>query len=174
MNIMDESGADSLPLEIAGSIALLAIVLGLISYGLSAAMPAVNTAAADHEMLLLSGACSSLLVSGPRDLTDQGAFPSAIKTVDVVLPPGTEYVSMGEDPGSSSSHEGTVYYGVHGNKKAIVVNPHVKIRARDWYPDPSSHGHSTIYGSGKYRITIEAAYDPVTGERYLLTCFTGC
>ena len=82
-----------------------------------------------------------------------------MRTVQLDLPEGTEYLSFGYDPDSRSGNRGTIYYKVSGSKKAIVVDGSATFRAAD--------GSNALLRPGRYHISIEYTCDAV-GRRYLL------
>ena len=79
-------------------------------------------------------------------------------------------MAFGADPESCNTNEGTVYYQVHGNKKAIVVDPMVKFREADVKGNiiTPSDRHRVISGGGTYQLTLEYEYDRAFGEKYIV------
>jgi hypothetical protein len=167
---MDDRGVDSLPLALASSLIILAAIVALAAMGLREAGPAVGTAAVDGQVMELSNGCRALLAGSPRDLLDPSSPPGASVAITLRLPQDTRYVAFGADPGSGEADEGTVYYEVHGDKKAVVVDRGVKLRegikkGGTVVPSP---GHLVIEGGDKYELTIEYEYDRGFDERYLV------
>lgn len=168
--IRDALGADSLPVALAGSLILIGIIVGIASFGMRNAIPVISASSADRQVSLMANGCRELMEGAARDLNDPGAPVGAIRTFTLNLPDDTEYVAFGVDPGAGVSSEGTIFYKVHGSKKAIVVDPGIRFREgikRAGRNVPSTE-HKVINGGGIYEITIEYAYDPGTGQRYLL------
>jgi hypothetical protein len=168
--MMDERGVDSLPAALASSLIILAIIVALAALGLREAGPTVSTAVVDGQISELSNGCRALLAGSPRDLLDPASPPGASATLTLSLPRDTRYLAFGVDPGSGGADEGTVYYEVHGNKKAVVVDRGVKFRegikkGGTVVPSP---GHWVIEGGGEYELTIEYEYDRGFDERYLV------
>ncbi len=168
--MMDEHGVDSLPMALASSLIILAAIVALAALGLREAGPAVCTAATDGRILELSNDCRSLLAGSPRDLLDPASPPGASMKITLSLPRDTRYVAFGADPGSDESDEGTIYYEVHGNKKAVVIDRGVKFRegVKKGGTVVPSLGHRVIEGGGKYELTLEYEYDRGFAERYLV------
>jgi len=163
--MMDERGVDSLPVALASSLIILAIIIGLAAHGIRQAEPAVSMASVDGQVSVLSNDCRALLACSPRDLLDPASPPGAAKMITLSLPPDTRYVAFGTE-----TNEGTIYYDVHGNKKAVVVDGRVKFREgvkKGGIVVPSQK-HRVIEGGGKYELTIEYEYDRGFDERYLV------
>lgn len=167
---MDDRGVDSLPVALATSALLLALVLGFTAIGLKNAQPMVSSASVDDQVSKMANGCRAMLASAPRNLLDPASPPGATRSFDLVLPQDTEYVGLGDDPEAEVSDEGTIYYKVHGSKKAIVVDKNIKFRDGEKRGSEAmpSDGHTVIYGGGKMEITLEYAYDPAFDERYIL------
>jgi hypothetical protein len=166
--MMDERGVDSLPVALASSLIVLAIIVGLAAMGLQNARPMVSTSTVDGQILRLSDDCNAMLAGSPRDILDPASPPGSMKSFTLSLPPDTEYVAFGFDPGSPDASEGTIYYKVHGNKKAVVVDPLVRLRAAKGPGAMPAEGHKTIYGGGRYELTLEYEYDRAFNEKYIV------
>jgi hypothetical protein len=167
---MDDNGVDSLPVALVASALLLALVLGFAAMGLKNAQPMVSTASVDDQVSKMANGCREMIASAPRDLHDPASPPGATRQFELTLPQDTEYVGLGYDPEAEVSDEGTIYYKVHGSKKAIVVDKNVKFRqcgksGIDVFP---TDGHMVIYGGGRRDIILEYARDSAFDERYIL------
>lgn len=158
--IGDESGADSLPVDLAGCIIIAAITAGLALYGIHTAMPLVDESIVDGQVHDAAKDCRSLLACSARDILDPCSPPGTSMTITFALPEDTEYVAFGADPDSDSPHRGTIYYKVHGTKKAVIVD--------EWAEFRGSGMPATITGGGKYEVCIELAFDPVTNKKLLV------
>ncbi len=176
--ILDERGADSLPMGIVTCVIVSAIILGLAAYGLSYAFPVIDSALADSQIAKADGQLKDLLLCSPRSLLDAGSRQGTTKTISFSLPMDTQYVAFGFDPEGNVSSEGTIYYKIHGSKKALVVDTDVKFRkgeanALGWIMPSDHHAkpsddHLTITG-GKRDIVFEYTYNPATGQKYILS-----
>ncbi len=168
--MIDERGVDSLPVALASSLIVLAIIMGLAAMGIRQAGPLVSTASMDGQVSMLADDCRGLIAGSPRDLLDPASPPGSHRTAVLSLPPDLGYLAFGTDPGSDEADEGTIYYEVHGNKKAVVVDPGVKLREGIKKGDvyAPSRRHMVIEGGGKYELTVEYEYDRGLGERYLI------
>jgi hypothetical protein len=156
----DDSAVDSLPVALAGTVILLAVIVALTAYGIKNATPSVEMASVDSQVNAMVNDCRFLLSLAPRPLDDPGAPPGATHIERLDLPEGLEYLSFGFDPeAEDGSHEGTLYYKVGGSKKALVVDERARFRAAD--------GSHTLLRSGRCNICIEYARDAL-GHRYLL------
>lgn len=155
----DDSAVDSLPVALAGTVILLAVIVALMASGIRNATPSVETANVDRQAQAVANDCRFLLSLAPRYLDDPGSPPGAMRAVKLDLPEGTEYVSFGHDPDSRGGSGGTIYYKVSGSKKAIVVDEMARFRSAD--------GSPVILRSGSYDICIEFAVDAL-GRKYLL------
>jgi hypothetical protein len=157
---VDDSAADSLPVALAGTVILMAVIVGLAAFGIMNATPAVEMASVDRQVHAVANDCRFLLSLAPRYLDDPGSPPGAMRYADLDLPEGTEYLSFGFDPESGSGHEGTIYYKVCGSKKAVVVDEIAGFRAKE--------GGHTILRAGRYHICVEYACDPLGGRLLLI------
>jgi hypothetical protein len=155
----DDSAADSLPVALAGTVILMAVIVALAAFGIRNVMLSVEMASADRQAQAVANDCRFLLSMAPRHLDDPGSPPGAMRTVEFDLPEGTEYLSFGYDPDAESGHEGTIFYKVGGSKKAIVVDERAKFG--------TVAGSYTVLRSGRYDLCIEYACDTL-GQRYLL------
>lgn len=166
----DDSGVDSMPVAMVATALLVALLLALIATGLKTTQPIVSVASVDDQISKIANACRAMLTSAPRDLSDPASPPGASRLFTLRLPGDTEYVGFGFDPEGYASHEGTIYYRVHGDKRAIVVDDGVKFREgekRGGKVVPSLR-HTVLYG-GTYDLTLEYAYDAAFDERYLIS-----
>lgn len=167
---MDDMGVDSMPVALVASALLLALILGFVATGLKNVQPMVSDASVDDQVSRMANGCRAMLASAPRDLGDPGSPPGAVRRFELSLPEDMEYIGLGYDPEARGSDEGTIYYKVHGSKKAIVVDTNVKFREGEKRSDgfvPS--GHTVLYGGGRRDLTLEYAYDPASGGRYILS-----
>lgn len=167
---MDDHGVDSLPVALASSLIILALIASLAAIGLRNAQPMVSTASVDSQISTLSNDCNAMLASSPRDLLDPASPPGASKTIRLSLPEDTEYVAFGIDPDADNVSEGTIYYKVHGNKKAVIVDRAVKFREGDVKGNvvTPSQRHRVISGGGRQQLTLEYEYDRAFGEKYIV------
>ncbi len=163
--MMDERGVDSLPVALASSLIILAAIVALTALGLREAGPMISTASVDGQVSELANGCRALLAGSPRDLLDPASPPGSSMQVTLSLPRDTGYVSFGGGP-----DEGTIYYEVHGNRKAVVVDPGVNLREGVKKGDiiVPSRGRRVIEGGGEYELTIEYEYDRGLDVRYLV------
>jgi hypothetical protein len=163
--MMDEIGVDSLPVALAASLIVLAVIAGLAAQGIRQAGPAVSTASVDIQVSTLSNDCRALLACAPRDLLDPASPPGASKTITLYLPPDTGYVAFGTDAG-----EGTIFYEVDGNRKAAIVDERVRFRegVKKGGVIVPSQQHRVIEGGGKYELTFEYEYDRGFDKKYIV------
>lgn len=157
--VRDDTAVDSIPVALAGTVILIALIIGVATFGLKNVAPAVRQASADGQANSLASDCRFLLSLAPRCLDDPGSPRGASRTMELNLPDGTEYFSFGLDPETGEGCEGAIYYKAGGSKKVIVVDEMAAFR--------SPCGGSTLLRAGRYRISIEYAIDS-TGHRYLL------
>jgi hypothetical protein len=157
--IDDDSAVDSLPVALAGTIIMIAIIVAMAAFGLKNATPAVEMASVDRQVKAAASDCCFLLSMAARQLDDPGSPAGAMRNVEFDLPEGTEYLSFGYDPDSGGGHEGTIYYKVCGTKKAFIVDEEARFRATDRGP--------MILKPGRYHLIVEYACD-VLGRKYLL------
>jgi len=154
---------DSIPVAMAASMAVLAVIACLAGLGMSRAEPVICMASVDGQLLGLSNDCRALLASAPRDLLDPNSPQGAVKKVILSLPEGTNVTFGTEDS------EGTVIYEVRGSRK--VISPgQVKFREgveKGGIMVPSKE-HRALEGGGRYEITIEYEYDRSLNEKYLI------
>lgn len=155
----DESAADSIPIALIATVLIMAIITGLVAFGLTNAAPAVQLATVDRQVSTMANDCRLLLSMAPRNLDDPCSPRGAFRAIEINLPDGLEYLSFGYDPDSGRGHQGTIYYKVYGTKKAIIVNEGASFMAAIDSP--------TILQSGRYNLYIEHAHDAL-GHRYLL------
>jgi len=168
--MMDEWGADSLPIALASSLIILSIIVGLAASGLITVQPIVSGSSVDGQLSTLSNDCKALLAGSPRDLSDPASPPGARVKIVLSLPVETEFVAFGADPGSAGAFEGAIYYAVHGEKKAMVVDKLAMFREgveKDGRVVPSEN-HKVITGAGRYELTLEYEYDRAFSEKYIV------
>ncbi len=162
---MDDYGVDSLPVALAASLIIFAAIVGLAYLGLQEAEPMVSTASVDGQISELANGCRALMAGSPRDLLDPDSPPGSSMKATLSLPRDTGYVAFG-----GGDDEGTIYYEVHGNRKAVVVDKGVKLREGVKKGDTvvPSREHRVIESGGKYELTIEYQYDRGLDQRYLV------
>ncbi len=94
----DDSAVDSLPVALAGTVILLAIIVALTAFGVRNATPSVAMASVDSQAYAMANDCRFLLALAPRPMDDPGAPPGAMRIERLDLPEGLEYLSFGFDP----------------------------------------------------------------------------
>ena len=62
---MDDLGVDSLPVALAASLIIVAVIVSLAAIGLRNAEPMVSTASVDGQISALSNDCKAMLASSP-------------------------------------------------------------------------------------------------------------
>jgi hypothetical protein len=158
----DNRAVDSIPVALAATVIVIAIIVGLAAFGIGNATPAIQLASVDTQANAVANDCRYLLSLAPRYLDDPCSPQGAYRTMELDLPEGTEYLSLGFDPEADGKADGLIYYKVCGSKKAIIVDRLMKFK--------TASGDRMILRSGKYRISLEYARDAL-GQRYLLvTC----
>jgi hypothetical protein len=156
----DDSAADSLPVALAGTVILIAIIVSLTAFGIRNATPSVEIASVDRQVNEVANECRFLLSQAPRQLDDSGSPPGAMGNVELDLPEDTEYLSFGYDPEAKGGHRGTIYYKVGGTKKAVVVDEQMSFK------------NTVTLSSGRYNLLIEYASDSLN-RRFLLVSSPG-
>ena len=157
----DDSAVDSLPVALAGTVILLAVIVALTASGIKEATPSLAMSSVDRQASDVANECRFLLSLAPRLLDDPGSPPGAMRDVELDLPEGTGYLSFGYDPDSDGGHGGTIYYKVGGSKKAIVVDGEATFH--------SEEGDHVILGPGRYHLRIEYARDQLGRRRLYIS-----
>lgn len=165
--IKDDSGVETSPITVAGTLILVSLVFFMAIGGLERAMQQVNITMMEMKVNKIAESCRSMLASPPGESKYSGARCSII----FEAPKNIDYISFGSDPDSNESHEGILYYSVSGNKRSLIVDESIIFRETMTIGNnilPSTK-HLIITSPGKYEINFMLFYDKVTGKKYILS-----
>jgi hypothetical protein len=136
---------------------------------------------------------SAMQSGSARNLIDIDSPAGNIRTFKITIPEDVDYVAFGADPDPDNDHNLTntpddllteggnviLYSSGKGGKKRIPLDGSVELREGlldngRWIINnfgDKQYG-AVITGNGRYELTFELVYDPISKEKYTLVHFT--
>lgn len=190
--INDERGTMEIPLRLVVHTIIIGAIIALVALGISHIKPAMTEDTMEKEMDAIKVSLAAMHSGGVRNLIDPASPAGNIRTYRIVLPEDVAYLAFGADPDPDNDGNLTntrddfitdrgnvIIYCSSAGKKMIPLEENIELREGifengRWILNEANgkqHG-VVIRGSGKYEITFELVYDPITKERYTLSHLT--
>lgn len=190
--IDDESGTMEIPLRFVVYVLITGAIIGLAAIGISNLKPVMTVNTMEKQIGAMKVSLDSMQDGAARNLLDPASAAGNIRTYNVVLPEDVGYLAFGADPDPDNDGNLTntrddvltdrgnvIIYSSSAGKRIIPLNEDIELREGlfengRWVmnrADGKQYG-VVLKGGGKFELTFELVYDPISKERYMLTHFT--
>jgi hypothetical protein len=189
----DETASIEIPIRLVVYVILTGAIIALTAIGLSQIWPGITTDSMEKQIGEIKVSISAMQSGYARNLIDIDSPAGNIRTFKITIPEDVDYLAFGADPDPDNDHNlkntpldllteaGNVifYSSEKGGKKRIPLDGSVELREGlldngRWIInnfEEKQYG-AVITGKGKYELTFELVYDPVSKEKYTLVHFT--
>ncbi len=190
--INDESGSMEIPLRFVVYIIITGAIIGLAAIGISNLKPVMTEDTMEKQIWAMKTSLDSMQEGAARNLLDPASAAGNIRTYNIVLPEDVRYLAFGVDPDPDNDgnltnsrddlltdRENVIIYSSSAGKRIIPLYEDIELREGlfengRWVmnlEDGKQYG-VVLKGGGKFEITFELVYDPISKERYTLAHFT--
>jgi hypothetical protein len=187
--IVNESGVMEIPLRLVVYVIITALIFTIAAIGFSNLGPLITADTMEKQIGDIKVSLNTMQYGASRNLIDPASPAGNLRTFKIVLPEDIEYLSFGVDPDKSSDlidmkkdteHGNVIFYKFRtGKKKRVPLAEAVELREGlfdkgRWILN-NANGKQygvVIRGNGKFSITFELVYDPVSKEKYTLVHYT--
>jgi hypothetical protein len=191
--IRDETASIEIPIRLVVYVILTGAIIALTAIGLSQIWPGITKDSMEKQIGEIKVSVSAMQSGSTRNLIDTDSPLGNIRTFKITIPEDVEYLAFGADPDPDNDHNLTntpqdlltewgnviLYSSGKGGKKRIPLDGSVELREGmldngRWIINnigDKQYG-AVITGKGRYELTFELVYDPISKEKYTLVHFT--
>ena len=191
--IRDESAAMEIPLRIVVYVIITAVILVITAIGLSNIKHVMTTDAMEKQIGDLKVSLNTIQYGATRNLIDPASPSGNLRSFKITLTDNIEYLAFGADPDPDNdgnlmnteenmlTEKGNVifYKSRTGSKNRVPLDDSIELREGfldngRWSLNNANDKQfgMVLTGSGKFEITFELVYDPVSKETYTLSHYT--
>jgi len=189
----DETASIEIPIRLVVYMILTGAIIALTAIGLSQIWPGITTDSMEKQIGEIKVSLSAMQSGSARNLIDSDSPLGNIRTFKITIPEDVDYLAFGADPDPDNDHNLTntppdsfteggnviFYSSEKGGKIRIPLDASVELREGmldngRWVINnlgDKQYG-AVITGKGRYELTFELVYDPVSKEKYTLVHFT--
>jgi hypothetical protein len=191
--IRNEKASIEIPIRLVVYVILTGAIIALTAIGLSQIWPGITTDSMEKQIGEIKVSLSSMQSGSARNLIDSDSPVGNIRTFKITILEDVDYLAFGADPDPDNDHNLTnmppdllteggnvIYYSSgKGGKIRIPLEEYVQLREGllengRWIINnlgDKQYG-AVLTGKGKYELTFELVYDPISKEKYTLVHFT--
>jgi hypothetical protein len=189
----DETASIELPVRLVVYVILTGAIIALTAIGLSQVWPGITTDSMEKQIGEIKVSLSAMQSGSARNLIDIDSPSGNIRTFKITIPEDVDYIAFGADPDPDNDHNLTntpqdlpndggnviFYSSGTGGKIRFPLEGNVELREGlldngRWVINnvgDKQYG-AVITGKGRYELTFELVYDPISKEKYTLVHFT--
>jgi hypothetical protein len=189
----DETASIEIPIRLVVYVILTGAIIALTAIGLSQIWPGITTDFMEKQIEEIKVSLSAMQSGSARNLIYTDSPSGNIRTFKITIPEDVDYLAFGADPDPDNDHNLTntpsdlltergnviFYSSGKGGKIRIPLDGSVELREgllenERWIINnigDKQYG-AVITGKGKYELTFELVYDPISKEKYTLVHFT--
>ncbi|MCZ7402950.1 MAG: Ig-like domain-containing protein [Candidatus Methanoperedens sp.] len=189
----DERASIELPIRLVVYVILTGAIIAITAIGLSQIWPGITADSMEKQIGEIKVSLSAMQSGSARNLIDSDSPAGNIRTFKITIPEDVDYLAFGADPDPDNDHNLTntpldllteggnviFYSSGKGGKKRIPIDGTVELREGlldngRWIInnfEDKQYG-TVITGKGKYELTFELVYDPISKEKYTLVHYT--
>jgi hypothetical protein len=189
----DETASIEIPIRLVVYVILTGAIIALTAIGLSQIWPGITTDSMEKQIGEIKVSLSAMQSGSARNLIDLDSPSGNIRTFKIKIPEDVDYLAFGADPDPDNDHSLTntpedllteagnviFYSSGKGGKIRIPLEGSVELREGlldkgKWVInnlEDKQYG-AVITGKGRYELTFELVYDPISKEKYTLVHFT--
>jgi Ca-dependent carbohydrate-binding module xylan-binding len=189
----DETASIEIPIRLVVYVILTGAIIALTVIGLSQIWPGITTDSMEKQIGEIRVSISAMQSGSARNLIDIDSPAGNIRTFKITIPEDVDYLAFGADPDPDNDHYltntprdlltegGNVIFYSSGKSGKIRFPLDATVELREGRLDNGrwiindfggkQHG-TVISGKGKYELTFELVYDPISKDKYTLVHFT--
>lgn len=189
----NETASIEIPIRLVVYVILTGAIIALTAIGLSQIWPGITTDSMEKQTGEIKVSLSAMQSGSARNLIDTDSPTGNIRTFKITIPEDVDYLAFGADPDPDNDHNLTntptdslteggnviFYSSGKGGKIRIPLDGSVELREGlldngRWIINnlgEKQYG-AVITGKGRYELTFELVYDPISKEKYTLVHFT--
>ncbi|VVB97273.1 Uncharacterised protein [uncultured archaeon] len=189
----DDSGTLEIPMRLVVYLIITAAIVAVAAFGLSNLKPAMTADIMEKQVSEISSSLNTMQYGSARNLIDPDSPGGNMRTFKIMIPADVDYLAFGADPDPdndgnlTNTKDGLVtgsgnvifYQSSAGGKERRPLEEYIELREGllengRWVLNNANRKQygAVITGKGKYEITFEMVYDPVSKKRYTLAHFT--
>jgi len=191
--IHDETASIEIPIRLVVYVILTGAIIALTAIGLSQIWPGITKDSMEKQIGEMEVSLSAMQSGSARNLIDRDSSAGNIRTFKITIPEDVDYIAFGADPDPDNDHNLTntphdllteggnviLYSSGKGGKIRFPLDAPVELREGlldngRWIINDfggKQYG-AVITGKGRYELTFELVYDPISKEKYTLVHFT--
>jgi len=185
----DEKASIEIPIRLVVYMILTGAIIALTAIGLSQIWLGITTDSMEKQIGEMKVSLSAMQSGSARNLIDKDSLAGNIRTFKITIPEDVDYLAFGADPDPDNDYnlmntpedlltEGgnvILYSSGKGGKIRIPLDGSVELREGmldngRWIINNfggKQYG-AVITGKGRYELTFELVYDPISKEKYTL------
>lgn len=191
--IRDDRGTMEIPMRLVVYVILTAAIVAVAAIGIQNLKSPMTTNIMEKQLGEISASLSTMQNGAARNLIDPASPSGNMRTFKINIPDDVEYLAFGADPDPDNDNDLTnsdkdkltergnviFYKSRTGGKKRVPLDDSIEIREGlfkngRWLLNNANNMQygAVIRGEGKYELTFEIVYDPISKQKYTLTHFT--
>ncbi|HEX7575820.1 MAG TPA: carbohydrate-binding domain-containing protein [Candidatus Methanoperedens sp.] len=189
----DETASTELPIRLVVYVILTGAIIALTAIGLSQIWPGITADSMEKQIGGIKVSISAMQSGSTRNLIDRDSPAGNIRTFKITIPEDVDYIAFGADPDPDNDYNLTntpedflteggnviFYSSGKGGKTRFPLDGSVELREGildngRWIINnlgDKQYG-AVITGKGRYELTFELVYDPISKEKYTLVHYT--
>jgi hypothetical protein len=189
----DETASIELPIRLVVYVILTGAIIALTAIGLSQIWPGITADSMEKQIGGIKVSISAMQSGSTRNLIDRDSPAGNIRTFKITIPEDVDYIAFGADPDPDNDYNLTntpedflteggnviFYSSGKGGKTRFPLDGSVELREGildngRWIINnlgDKQYG-AVITGKGRYELTFELVYDPISKEKYTLVHYT--
>jgi hypothetical protein len=189
----DETASIEIPIRLVVYVILTGAIIALTAIGLSQIWPGITADSMEKQIGEIRVSISAMQSGSVRNLIDIDSPAGNIRSFKITIPEDVDYLAFGADPDPDNDHDLTntpedllteggnviFYSSGKGGKIRLPLDGSVELREGlldngRWILNnfkEKQYG-AVITGKGRYELTFELVYDPISKEKYTLVHFT--
>ncbi len=182
-----------IPLRLVVYVIITALILAIAAMGISNLKPAMATDTMEKQIGGIKASLNTMQYGAARNLFDPASPAGNLRTFKITLTEDVEYLAFGVDPDPDGNDNLTdtkdnlptesgnvIFYKLRmGSKTRVPLEKTIELREGvldngRWILNKASEKQYgvVIKGSGKFEITFEQVYDPISKKSYTLSHYT--
>lgn len=191
--IHNDGAAVEIPLRLVVYVTITAAIVTVAAIGLQYTKNPMTSNIMEKQLGQIKVSLATMQYGAARSLIDPASPTGNMRTFKITIPEDVEYLAFGADPDPDNDFDLTntnedsltgrgnvIFYGSRtGGKISVPLDDSIEVREGllengRWVMNNAKGKQYgvVIRGSGKFEITFELVYNPVSKEKYTLAHFT--
>jgi len=187
----NDSASIEIPIRLVVYVILTAAIIAIAAVGISRIWPGMTTDIMEKQIGEIKVSLTNMQSGGARNLIDPDSPQGNIRTFRISIPEDVDYLAFGADPDPDNDLNLTntpemltergnvIFYSGPGGKIRIPLDEFIELRE-----GRLEHGRwvinnigekqygTVVSGKGRYELTFELVYDPISKQKYTLVHMT--